>query len=217
VSTYLNRRLKSLTQTLGPQDRQRLESHMQTLREVEMRIGAKTPSAPGCPVTGTIPFTPAKFDPAAPRADVPALYANMQDMVALAFACDLTRVASISFNHEADGLTVPIWVGVKDRSHHALSHRITNPVEREKFNKVMAWAAGMVSRMLDRLQALPHPEGGTLYDHTVVWWMSATATARPTRASPSPASSPEALAATSRWAATSTSPRPTTSRWSSRW
>jgi hypothetical protein len=171
VSTYLQRRLRGLAPTLGQHDRQRLESHMQTLREVEMRIGMKTPTAPGCPVTATMPFTPATPDPAAPMMEVPALYANMQDMVALAFACDLTRVASISFSHEGGGRMVPAWLGIKNRDHHGLSHRITNPVEREKFNKVMGWAAGMVSRMLDRLKALPHPDGGTLHDHTLLWWM----------------------------------------------
>jgi hypothetical protein len=36
---------------------------------------------------------------------------------------------------------------------------------------VVRWSAEMVARMLDRLKAHAHPEGGTLYDQTVVWWM----------------------------------------------
>jgi hypothetical protein len=170
VSTFLHDRFTALAPTLGRDDRQRLDSHLQSLREVEDRISATTPVGPGCMVTGKMPFVAAASDPKVPMADVPALYANMQDMVALAFACDLTRVASISFSHEGGGVMVPSWLGLS-AEHHGLSHKLTNPVERDKFNKVMAWAAGMVARMLDRLKAHTHPEGGTLYDHTVVWWM----------------------------------------------
>ena len=173
VSNFLRGRFAELGPALGRDDRQRLDSHMQALREVEARLGgtgAGSAAAPGCAVTGGMPFSPAASDPADPNADVPALYANMQDMVALAFACDLTRVASISFSHEGGGLMVPTWLGVKTE-HHALSHKLADPVQRDKFNQVVTWAAQMVARMLDRLKAHSHPEGGSLYDQTVVWWM----------------------------------------------
>jgi hypothetical protein len=172
VSSFLRNRFAALSSTLGKDDRQRLESHLQSLREVEMRLGgaAGVAAAPGCPATRAMPFAPALPDAANPNADVPGLYANMQDMVALAFACDLTRVASLSFSHEGGGLMVPSWLGI-NTEHHALSHKLADPVQRDKFNQVVRWAAQMVARMLDRLKAFPHPEGGTLYDQTVVWWM----------------------------------------------
>jgi Protein of unknown function (DUF1552) len=171
VSNFLHGRFAALAPTLGRADRQRLEHHMQALREVEARIGGAGPAArPGCPIAGGMPFKAALPDPLDPNADVPALYANMQDMVALAFSCGLTRVASISFSHEGGGALVPTWLGLKSE-HHALSHKLADPAQRERFNQIVRWAADMVARMLDRLKELPHPEGGTLYDQTVLWWM----------------------------------------------
>jgi hypothetical protein len=174
VSNFLRGRFAELGRVLGKDDRQRLESHQQALREVEARLGGNGPAAPavapGCPAVRGMPFAPALPDPVNPNADVPGLYANMQDMVALAFSCDLTRVASISFSHEGGGLMVPNWLGI-NVEHHALSHKLADPVQRDRFNQVVRWAAQMVARMLDRLKAFPHPEGGTLYDQTVVWWM----------------------------------------------
>jgi hypothetical protein len=171
VSSFLRGRFAELGPTLGKDDRQRLESHLQALREVEMRIGGPGPMLPaGCPASGGMPFKPAVATATDSNADVPGLYANMQDMVALAFACGLTRVASISFGHEGGGLMIPTWLGL-NTEHHALSHKLADPVQRDRFNQVVRWAAEMLARMLDRLKALPHPEGGTLYDQTVVWWM----------------------------------------------
>jgi hypothetical protein len=164
VTDFLRARFTDLAPMLGREDRQRLEGHMQALREVEARVGATA----GCSARVAPTFAPT--DPQNPNADVPALYANMQDMVALAFACDLTRVASISFSHEGGGLMVPTWLGI-DAEHHSLSHKLADPIARGKFNQVVTWAAEMVARMLDRLKAHPHPDGGTLYDQTVVWWM----------------------------------------------
>jgi len=170
VSNFLHRRFAALGPTLGKDDRQRLESHLQGLREVEARLGSQGPAVPQTCTVGAMPFSAAMAAPGSPTSDVPALYANMQDMVALAFACDLTRVASISFSHEGGGRMVPVWLGLGSE-HHALSHRLGNATGREQFNKVVLWAAEMLARMLDQLKKYPHPDGGTLYDQTLVWWM----------------------------------------------
>jgi hypothetical protein len=170
VSSFLHGRFAALTPSLGRDDRQLLEGHLQSLRELEARI-AGGPPAGACKLVDRLPFTPATApDPANPKSSAPALYANMQDMVALAFACDLTRVASISLSFEGGGGLVPTWLGF-NTEHHALSHHLKDLVQRERFNKVVSWAATMVARMLDQLQRFPHPDGGTLYDQTLVWWM----------------------------------------------
>jgi hypothetical protein len=170
VSSFLHARFAALAPALGRDDRQILEAHQQALREVETRVGSPGTPPPAACKPGKMPFVAAAPADANPSSDAPALYANMQDMVALAFACDLTRVASISLSFEGGGGLVPTWLGFSNE-HHALSHHLKDPVQRDRYNKFGTWAAGMVARMLDQLRKYPHPEGGTLYDQTLVWWM----------------------------------------------
>ena len=134
-----------------------------------------TPPPAACAVADAMtafdPATPAM--PTNPTSDAPALFANMQDMVALAFACDLTRVASISLSFEGGGSTgglIPTWLGF-NANHHGSSHHGGNATKRERFNKIIHWGATMLARLLDQLKRYAHPDGGTVYDQTVVWWM----------------------------------------------
>jgi hypothetical protein len=174
VTNFLNGRFATLAPSLGKEDKQILDSHLQSLREVEARVGAPTGTIPGTCKVGEMPFKPAELaDPTNPTSDAPALLANMQDMAALAFACDLTRVASICISWEGGGGSgglVHTWLGFKN-AHHGMSHHGGNADKRTKFNKITNWYATQIARMLDRLQMVQHPEGGTLYDHTLVWWM----------------------------------------------
>ena len=175
VGELLAARFAALGRSLGREDRQLLESHLQSLREVETRVGSGT----GVPVTGDVAsalaaFAPATLaDPTNPTSDAPALTSNMQDLVALAFASDLTRVASISMSFEGGGGSgglVHTWLGFRN-AHHAMSHHGANADKRAKFNKITTWYAGQIARLLDQLKRYPHPEGGTLLDQTLVWWM----------------------------------------------
>jgi hypothetical protein len=175
VSELLAGRFTALERQLGREDRQLLDGHLQALREVETRVSAPT----GVPASGDVAKALASFKPAAladptnPTSDAPALTANMQDMVALAFACDLTRVASISMSWEGGGSTgglIYTWLGFRN-AHHGMSHHGGNADKRGKYNQITRWYAGQIARMLDTLKLYPHPDGGTLYDQTLVWWM----------------------------------------------
>ena len=175
VSEFLNKRFATLGKTLGRDDKQLLESHLQSLREVEGRIGGVVPPSANCDIAaGRAAFKPATLaDPTNPTSDAPALTSNYQDMVALAFACDLTRVASISMSWEGGGSAgglVHTWLGFKN-AHHGMSHHGGNADKLSKYNQITKWYAGVIARMLDRLKLYPHPDGGTLYDQTLVWWM----------------------------------------------
>jgi hypothetical protein len=171
VSNFLHDRFAALAPGLGQEDRQLLDGHLQSLRELEARISAGESAPAACKMVTGMPFMPATpTDPTKPKSNTPALYANMQDIVALAFACDLTRVASISLSFEGGGGMVASWLGFTNE-HHSLSHHLKDATQRDRFNKGLTWAAENVARMLDQLKRYAHPEGGTLYDQTLVWWM----------------------------------------------
>ncbi|MCH9685551.1 MAG: DUF1552 domain-containing protein [Deltaproteobacteria bacterium] len=102
----------SLSQRLGANDRIRLESHLDALRALEVRVEAEPPSC-------TVPMAPT--DPASaggePLLDRTELFARL---LATALVCDLTRVFSIRFTQSV-GDTVFTEVGAAE-GHHTFSH-----------------------------------------------------------------------------------------------
>jgi hypothetical protein len=172
VSNYLHRRFASVAGTLGKQDRLAVEAHLQALREVEAQVLAP-PAAPGTCVPSTVKLQ--DVPNGAAFAEVPATAANFQAMIALAFACDLTRVASVTFGYPGGGGVGglhPVWLGISD-AHHALSHHGNTPDKTMKVSQLNKWFGDQVAQMLDLLASYPHPDGnGTLLDNTIVYWGS---------------------------------------------
>jgi hypothetical protein len=83
---------------LGPSDRIRLEQHLDGIRDLERRLSASaSPDAATC----TLPGRPG---PAGSDRERARLFA---DLTALAFACDLTRVAAMEFSSPASHSTLP--------------------------------------------------------------------------------------------------------------
>ena len=166
VTNFLSRRFASLGKRLGQEDRHILENHMESIREVEARAAAKPmPSASCSP--GNVMLSP--------EDDVPATARNFQDMIALSFACDLTRVASVTFGYPGGGGSGGLrgsWLGFND-AHHSLSHHGNNGGKLDKLKKLMRWFAEQVTYTLDQLARYPHPDGGgSLLDHSIVYWCS---------------------------------------------
>jgi hypothetical protein len=62
------------------------------------------------------------------------------------------------------------WIGVTD-GHHTLSHADdSNTAGVANFVKTERWNAEQFVYLVNRLKDLPDPEGGTLFDSTVVLW-----------------------------------------------
>lgn len=104
---------------LGTQDKQRLDAHLTAISEVRTQILALPPV-----VTSTC------LKPAAPtttNVDVggaePYMAVNkaMSDLLAIAFACDLTRVASYQFSGSVGGQSYKDLTAVRDNE-HSITH-----------------------------------------------------------------------------------------------
>jgi len=89
----------SLRVRLGSSDRQRLDQHLEGIHELQNRLNALVPSpvSPAC----AVPVDPGGPDSFRARAKA------MADLVAMAFACDLTRVTSIEFSSPASHVDYP--------------------------------------------------------------------------------------------------------------
>jgi hypothetical protein len=154
---------------VGAADRQRLEAHIEAIRSVEQGLGASAASASaGCK----------KPDPPAATDFITTGKAQI-DLLTLALACDLTRVASLQWRTSYVPFT---WVGV-DIAHHDLSHQQGNAAADAKLTRVMQWHATQVAYLLGRLKSFPDVGGTTLLDNTLFYWPNelATGTHRHTR------------------------------------
>jgi hypothetical protein len=173
VSNFLGKRFASLTPKLGRADRTALDQHLAAIREVEARVLATPPLAgKGCAPSAV------KLDPVptgAAFSEVPAVATNFEQMIALAFACDLTRVATVTFGYPGGGGVGglhPVWLGINN-AHHQLSHHGGDAAKTGPLTQLMKWFGLQVAQMLDQLARYPHPDGdGTLLDHTLVFWGS---------------------------------------------
>lgn len=147
---------------LGSDDREKLDAHLTLVRDVERRLteGA-APSA--CPM----PERPPVLDSTA-ESDIPKIAELEIDLLALAFACDLTRVASLQFSTALNRVRYP-WINSSGEG-HLLSHSgPSDTVSRVQLMARDAWHSSCLARLLQRLSEIPEGDG-TALDNTLVLW-----------------------------------------------
>ncbi len=148
---------------LGAVDRRRLDAHATTLRELEQRLASVGQPGTAC----ARPDAPAP-PPLTPAASFPALGRLQMDLLALALACDVTRVASLQWS-SASSNVVFSWLG-HSVDHHELSHRGEDDLDaKAQLEAIHRWYAEQFAYLLSRLDAAPEA-GGSLLDHSLVVW-----------------------------------------------
>ena len=93
----------------------------------------------------------------------------MSDLLALAFQCDLTRVATFVFANDGSNRSYP-ELGVPE-GHHDLSHHGGDPAKQAKVAAINAFHARHLAYFLGRLRDVREGEG-TLLDHSMVLYGS---------------------------------------------
>ena len=152
----------ALGRTLPLDDRARLERHLEDVREVERRIelaGNKV---------GDDLAVPDK--PAGIPDDFEQHAKLMFDLLALAWAADLTRVGTVMIAKEVSNTVYPAS-GINDPFHNLSHHsEVTSNIER--YARLNAYhASTTLAYFLGLLQATPDGDG-TLLDHSLVLYGS---------------------------------------------
>lgn len=149
-------RYTALAQSLSGEDRARLELHRDLVRDLESRLGGL--SSATC---GTVPEPPT-------AGSYEADFESHLQLIGAAFACDLTRVASIQL-----GQLTPEQVGLPTGDmHFQYAHGIyTERIAELAMTTYAQVHCGHLGRILDVLGSLPEGDGSVL-DHTVVLWIS---------------------------------------------
>ena len=164
---------------LSQTDRQRLDMHFQSIRDLEVAMTCTLPDneVQAMQQIGDM------FEANSVRVQV-ADY--LLELAALAFACDATRVGTIQLG-EGNDQTQFVVDGVLQNTYHRISHRIDSdgsqgtpiPNADVLHHKIDIIMAGIVKRFLDKLSAYPGPSGGTLLDDSVVLWTNDLANGPP--------------------------------------
>ena len=153
----------SLVSRLGGNDRMKIEHHLDALHEIDKRL-----DAPG--TLGGICSIPTLGPPVDIYANdnYPAIGKLQIDLLVMALACDLTRVASLQWTTTQTG-KVFTWLGQTEQ-HHQLSHSSPgDPSKQAQLVAIGKWHAEQMAYLLSRLDAVPEGDG-TLLDNTLVLW-----------------------------------------------
>ncbi len=161
---------------LAKNDRERLDLHFTSIREVEKKMMATPPPT----ATHNGELSPAKLaeimalDPSSTyqheNGRVPTNSYLHLELMALAFATNYTRSGSIMYS--TVGLNGNTWnfEGVMtSEAQHSLSHGTGNADARKKLAQIDAWHAKHLRFFLDKLSAYQEP-GGTILDNSAVVW-----------------------------------------------
>jgi hypothetical protein len=181
VTNYLHARFSELRPALSAADQRTLDSHLTAMTVYETRVQKRLRDALNGQPTNTACTMPARA--AVPTdqmsvstgADTQALSPFQMDMIATAFRCSLTKVASVTFGYpgggDAGGLRMP-WLGFNDPLHF-VSHHGNDSTKLTKYAQMSNWIAGQVAGLMDRLAAIPSATGtGTLLDETTIYWFN---------------------------------------------
>jgi Protein of unknown function (DUF1552) len=193
----LNGELTALQPRLCTEDRQQLQSLQEGWNALDQQLAAAAAKAATCMPPGAVP---AGYH--APSPDFPTTVKLQMDLLALALACDLTRVSSLQLSTATSQVTHS-WLTGQSDTHHNYSHQgpqslyalapctsynnqglcATTPDLYSVSNlnlyqnlaqqkAIDSWYAQQVAYLAQKLASFSGANGGTLLDQSVICWGS---------------------------------------------
>lgn len=161
---------RQLRARLGAADRRSLDAYAERVSALERTL-EQGQSARSCQPLD-LGWLPPGY--ASSRRDDDNLTAQaMNQAIALALGCDLTRVATLQFA-DGHGPLFP-WLNSdipgRFTEWHAMVHEGRDAYHQDLLSRGFGWYTAMVRHLLDRLDAIPEGDG-TVLDHTLVVWLS---------------------------------------------
>jgi len=181
--------IQRLENRLGQLERQKLDLHLTSLREVERRISGLARAAASGPSSrkpaGRLTVEnfnsegfvvpegpgfngyPAVFN----REENFELVGKLQtDTIALALANDMTRVVSLQWSHPVSP-TQMAFTGSTQRHHDASHYGTPTSTTAQNFVKVQSYYTGQLKSLMQKLDSVPDGDG-TLLDNTIIFLFS---------------------------------------------
>jgi hypothetical protein len=172
----VDRRYVKLSKRLGAADRQRLEAHLEQLRELEKRAGAVAGCTPPAlvdtsdydPLSGLNSGDAGQIKDVETDAAIPKVGKLMLDMLVMALACDLTSVATLMWSDTEGKHTFP-WLGLNETLSCYMNDCGYQP---EPLTKIFTWYQTQHAYLIDQLSRHQGGDGRSLLEETVVFFGS---------------------------------------------
>ena len=166
VLDFVDRSIAGVLPRLGSFDKQRMERHYDEIRELENLLDAlgNTPGGtcegiddPGAdpPVGGNT--IGENFDINIGYSDENARAEVFERLIAMAFACDLTRVCGMMYTSFQSAMNAFPIIGVPD-----LVHGVNHAGQQPDLNLALAWHVNLFCKLVDRLRNMPEGNGTVL-------------------------------------------------------
>ncbi len=146
-----------LNASLGIKDRVIVSDYLDSVREIERRVQMASQQDMS---SLEIPDAPVGI----PN-DITEHFKLMFDLMALAFQADITRVMTMSMDHEASMRTYTN-LGIAE-GFHPLSHHGNNPAKMDKLVQIQRYHAEVFTKFVERLSKAQE-SGGTVLDHSTI-------------------------------------------------
>lgn len=146
-----------LQASLGVKDRAVVSDYLDSVREIERRVQMAEKASNS---ELTIPDAPI----GTPN-DITEYFKLMFDLVALAYQADITRVITLSMDHEASMRTYTN-LGIAE-GFHPLSHHGNNPEKMDKLVKIETYHTQEFAGLIKKLEATKEGDG-TVLDHSTI-------------------------------------------------
>ena len=156
---------------LGARDKVRLEQHLDGVRDLERRIARLEEDPPNLAAC-VAPAAPAEDYPDVDgRPPLPEINLVMADLVAMALACDQTRVFSYAYTYPVNNILFPGMPA----GHHRLTH--DEPGAQPQVDAIVKQIIEQLGVFIERLRAVQEGDG-TLLDNCAMLATSDTSFGR---------------------------------------
>jgi hypothetical protein len=158
----INNQIQALRNSIGNNERQKLDVHLDSVEQVVADLNRNVPSAGVCDPSSADPAEGLIINSANYRDQVTDAHS---DIIASALSCGTSRVTTFQIGRSADPVVVKSVSTV--RNPHDCSHRYGS-VDEWRDSRV--WYIKKVKYLLDQLSAYPDPDvvGDSLLEHTLV-------------------------------------------------
>ena len=162
--------IESVQPKLSQADKEKLEIHLDRVRDLEKKLQATTPALcePNAPQGG---FNKNSNE------DFPKVARMQMDLVAQALSCGVTRVATLQLGNSGAGGVTPNWGGQEGININVSAHNICHDYNTDQANngvqdrrrQLETWWYKQFAYFLQQLDSIQEGDG-TLLDNTLVLW-----------------------------------------------
>jgi hypothetical protein len=146
--------LRDLRTLVSASDKMRLDQHVANIQSIEKRLAMDVAAPMAC----RVPVKPMAFPATGSKEPLEERTKAMSDILALAFACDLTRVFSMMYSGPTAGTV--FWQSMITAGHHGLTH--DEPMPQPQVHASTIFQMLCFNHLVTALRNVPEGAGNVL-------------------------------------------------------